>query len=634
MGALDGLRGIALVAVLAYHAAPQVLGGGFLGVEMFFVLSGFLLVTLLLDEEGRRGLIDPWGYAARRLRRIAPALVVFLTALAAFAPWLAPDDAHRLPRDIIASVAGLTNWQLIAEGASYFAQAGRPSLVRHLWSIAVEVQAYVLVPFLAAFVARNTKKRSVAVIGIGIALSATVMALLFASPDPSRAYFGTDARIGALLSGALVAVLVRGRGEKRRARMTPRATMLLFGTAAAVLCVLFVAADERARLLYPGGFLLTQIATAMVIVAVFGPGRPGRALSHPSLRWIGTRSYGIYLWHWPIVALLRPGVDVTWPRAVTAVVGVALAVALGALSYRFVEQPFLLAQAWARRPLPNRTRVGAVGWVAAMLVVVALVARTATTDPIAESLLAGERALAQQDAEAKDDTPSATSKGSGTATGARGAAGAVARPVAAPGKLPAAKGPKRGTVTISAVGDSVMLGAASRMKARFGSKSYINAETNRRYGQASTVVRDWRKSGRLGRVLIIHLGNNGPATPHEVEAALKEAKPAAHILLVTVRVTKPWQNATNDTLRKVAKKHAKVWLVDWYATSKGHRDWFYSDGTHMTGAGADAYTKLLAAKIPPQKKAAPKPTPKPKPKPKPTPTPTPDLVDQLAPDET
>src|SRR5688500_10665830 len=127
VGALDGLRGIALVAVLVYHAAPGVLGGGFLGVEMFFVLSGFLVVTLLLEEEGRRHLIDPWGYAARRLRRIAPALIVLLAALAAIAPWLARDDAHRLPGDIIASLAGLTNWHLINDGASYFSQAGRPS---------------------------------------------------------------------------------------------------------------------------------------------------------------------------------------------------------------------------------------------------------------------------------------------------------------------------------------------------------------------------------------------------------------------------------------------------------------------------------------------------------------------------
>lgn len=624
VGALDGLRGIALIAVLVYHAAPDVLGGGFLGVEMFFVLSGFLLITLLLDEEQRRGLIDPWAYATRRLRRIAPALIVMLTVLAIAAPFLARDDAHRLPRDILASVAGLTNWHLIDEGASYFAQAGRPSLVRHLWSIAVEVQAYIAIPFIAAILVRHSRRRSATLLLAGIATSATVMAVLYASPDPSRAYFGTDARIGALFAGALVAVLVRGRTdtEARLGRMTARASMLLFAAGAGSLCVLFIAADERARLLYPAGFLATELCTAAVIVAALRPGRPQELLSNGSLRWLGRRSYGIYLWHWPLVALARPGIDVSWPRPAVAATGIGAAIVLGALSYRYVERPFLLARTWARRPLPSITRVGAIGWVAAMLAVVALVARTSAVDPIAESLLAGERALAEQEApvvEHGGQSPGAVASKAGTKR-AVGPAG-VARPVAAPGKVPSVKGPKPGSITLSAVGDSVMLGAATRMKARFGSKSYINAEKNRRYSQAAKVVSAWRKSGRLGRVLVVHLGNNGPAKPAELDAVFKEAKPAEHILLITVRVTKPWQDSVNATLKAAAKKHDKVWLVDWHATSRGHPDWFYSDGTHMNGAGADAYTKLVAAKIPPAKKAAPKPKPDPTSKPKPTPTP-------------
>jgi peptidoglycan/LPS O-acetylase OafA/YrhL len=618
--ALDGLRGIALVAVLAYHAAPDVATGGFLGVEMFFVLSGFLLISLLLEEEDRRGLINPWAYAAKRVRRIFPALVVMLMAIAVIVPLIAPDDAHRLAKDIGSSLLGITNWHLIAEGSSYFAQTGRPPLVRHLWSIAIELQVYVLIPFIAAFLARNSRRRSLAFLLIGIASSATAMAVLYESPDPSRAYFGTDTRIGALLTGALVALVVRELGN-RRAKLTKRASSMLFVAGAAVLWVLFIAADERARVLYPAGFLATQLATAGLIVAAVSAGWPSRLLEQRALRWLGVRSYGIYLFHWPIVALVRPGIDVDWPRWVTTAGSVALAVGLGALSYRFVERPFLSASGWARRPLPLTTRVAGAAWVTAMVVIVALVARTGTVDPIAESLLAGEQVLAEQETGVAPGA-SAKPKVSATPVAVSGKGNqAAGRPVAAPGKLPTAKGPKRGSVKLSAVGDSVMLGAAEKMKSRFGAKSYISAKKNRRWSEAKNVVREFRVHNHLGRVLILHLGNNGPMKAEDVEAVLRQARPAEEILLVTVRVSKPWQKAVNDTLRQQAKKHAHVEIVDWNKASGGHRDWFYSDGTHVNPKGGDAYVKLIAGSIPPEK---PKETKAPSTsKPKPTPTPGP-----------
>src|SRR4051812_17493413 len=211
IAALDGLRGLALVAVLAYHTAPDLFPGGFLGVDIFFVLSGFLLTTLLLGEFAKAGAIDRLAYAVRRVRRIAPALLMLLTALVVFVPILAPGAPHRLPGDIVSSVLGVTNWHLIRDGSSYFAQAGRPSFVRHLWSIAIEIQFYVLCPFLVGWLARRRPKVAIGALVAGIAASATLMGLLYSWPDPSRAYFGTDTRIHALLMGCLVAVVLHHR---------------------------------------------------------------------------------------------------------------------------------------------------------------------------------------------------------------------------------------------------------------------------------------------------------------------------------------------------------------------------------------------------------------------------------------
>ena len=203
IASLDGLRGLALVAVLAYHAVPGLAPGGYLGVDIFFVLSGFLLTTLLLGEHEFTGAIDRMAYAVRRVRRIAPALLVLLAALVVIVPIAAPADAHRLPGDIVSSLLGL-----IGDGSSYFAQVGRPSFVRHLWSIAVEIQFYVLCPFLVGWLARRRPKVAAWSLVAGIAASATLMGVLFNPADPSRAYYGTDTRIHALLIGCLVAVLV------------------------------------------------------------------------------------------------------------------------------------------------------------------------------------------------------------------------------------------------------------------------------------------------------------------------------------------------------------------------------------------------------------------------------------------
>jgi hypothetical protein len=187
-------------------------------------------------------------------------------------------------------------------------------------------------------------------------------------------------------------------------------------------------------------------------------------------------------------------------------------------------------------------------------------------------------------------------------------------------------GPPKNTVKITAMGDSVMLGAAPQLKDRFGEDSYVNAEKNRQWYQGVTAVHVFKQQGRLGGVLIAHLGSNGPAKPEYIDAIMKEVKGISHhVVLVTVRVTKPWQDQVNQVIKDAAKKYPQsIVIANWYRMSEGHHDWFYSDGTHLTRTGAEQYTKLLAGSVPPD-------PPKPTPRPTPTPTPTPGLLDKLKP---
>jgi peptidoglycan/LPS O-acetylase OafA/YrhL len=605
--ALDGLRGLAVAAVLAYHVAPGAVPGGFLGVDAFFVLSGFLLTSLLVDEHRRTDGIDRRAYASRRLRRLGPGLLALLATLIVVVPILAPGDGHRLRGDIASSIVGLTNWHLIADGSSYFTHLGRPPFVQHLWSVAVEIQFYVLCPWLVGWLARRRRGVAIAVVGIGIAASATAMAALYQSPDPSRAYFGTDARMGALLVGMLLALLLARPGHSGvTVSKDGRSARLVGPLALAAFVALTLVVREQSRALYPVGFLVAEGLVAMLIAVALRPGPLASGLGRAPVRWLGQRSYGIYLWHWPVVILLRPGVDVTWPRWVTITVTIALSLVLGELSFRLVERPFL------RRRQPARRRraliaVRSTAMATAAVALAVVLIRVPTTDNIAASLHAGERVVANDPFStssvidpASPTTAPPSSQPSFSAVKAKSGAG-TARPGggAAPAYAPHLSAPAPGSVPVTAIGDSVMLGAANALQARLGSSGHIDARVGRQFDEGIKIAHDLRVQGRLGRVAVIHLGNNGPVRASQVDAMMRELDPVATVLLVTVRVDASWQNSVNQTFHDAEHRFGKLKVVDWYAYSAGHGEWFWSDHTHLRPAGASAYADLVAGSIPP-----------------------------------
>lgn len=348
--ALDGLRAVAVVAVMLYHGGVSWAAGGFLGVDVFFVLSGFLITSLLVREWRRTGRIDLVAFWLRRARRLLPAMWVVVLAVAAFF-LVVPLEQSQLRGDSIATLAYVSNWWFMVSDQSYFAQFLEPSPLRHMWSLAIEEQFYVLFPLLLVGLlgrARTGLSWLRTVLLVGVVGSAVLMALLH-DPlvDPSRAYYGTDTRAQALLLGAVLALspgLARRPGASY-ARLGTRLVRLpdrgwLGWAALGGLFVLFVTARELAPWMYRGGFLLTAALSAVVIAAVWAGPRSalGRALSWRPLVAVGVVSYGLYLWHWPVFVALnheRTGLDgpalLTVRFAVTGVLAYA--------SYRFVEEP-------------------------------------------------------------------------------------------------------------------------------------------------------------------------------------------------------------------------------------------------------------------------------------------------------
>ncbi|HEX8941439.1 MAG TPA: acyltransferase, partial [Candidatus Limnocylindrales bacterium] len=360
LSGLDGLRAVAVAAVLLYHADVGLLPGGFLGVDLFFVISGFLITVLLLVEWQATGRLDLPAFWLRRARRLLPALYALLLGVLAFAVLVLPGEVARLRGDAAAALGYITNWYLVVGQQSYFDAIGRPSPLRHLWSLAVEEQFYVGWPILLAGLLALRRPRLAFAATVGLAaLSGAWMAVLFVpDADPSRAYYGTDTRLAGLLIGAALAFLWSCRredgGQEGDGRPPwDRRSAALDGlglVALAVVVAAFALADDAAPLLYRGGFSAFAVAGAVLIATVTRPAsRLGRLLGVRPLRWLGERSYAIYLWHWPVFVLTRPGLDVPLDPLADLVPRLALTLVLADVSYRLVERPIrggALGRAW------------------------------------------------------------------------------------------------------------------------------------------------------------------------------------------------------------------------------------------------------------------------------------------------
>jgi peptidoglycan/LPS O-acetylase OafA/YrhL/CubicO group peptidase (beta-lactamase class C family) len=357
---LDGVRALAVIAVLLYHADVPI-AGGFLGVESFFVLSGFLITALLLAEWNEHQRIDLRAFWLRRARRLLPALLFMLVGTVLIAALVVGGERVTLRDDILASLGYVMNWRLILSGQSYFDPLVRPSLLQHVWSLAIEEQFYLLWPLIFVAGMRVLRARGLLMLILAAALgSIALMAALYQpGSNPARIYYGTDTRAGGVLIGAALALVwspfttTSAPVDRERSWLDRAGLVALVGL---IACFMWV--SERHPLLYRGGFILIDLLTAIVIAAVTEPRAHliSRVLGWRPLRWIGLRSYGIYLWHWPVFMVTRPGIDL--PLTGLPLLGLRLAIVavLVELSYRLIEQPVregaighLWSRWWARK---------------------------------------------------------------------------------------------------------------------------------------------------------------------------------------------------------------------------------------------------------------------------------------------
>lgn len=617
MPGLDGLRAVAVLAVVAFHLGLESMPGGLLGVGIFFTLSGYLITDLLLAQRARGG-ISLRGFWLGRARRLLPALFLMLALVTAWVTLIGPPQPPDFRGAVAAAVLYVNNWWQIFHDVSYFTRFGPPSPLNHLWSLAVEEQFYLLWPFLLLIGLRfvkETRPRSglyprLAVVTVALALASAIeMAVLYhPSLDASRVYYGTDTRACELLAGAALAMVWPSR--RLRANITLGARRVLDGMGVAgllVIAVMIWRTGQYSSFLYRGGFVLLSVATVLVIAAIAHPAcRLGPALGREPLRWIGVRSYGIYLYHFPIIVLTTPASDHGFDL-LRAVPQVAAILVVSALSWHYVEEPIrhgalgrlfarLRAEGWRPEALPQRGRLALAGLVVLLVVATAGLAGVGSGLTGGPSAAAGSNIAKTIKAPASAGTAANTLPGQSSCRAVIHIGDSTSEGLDSPDYLP------NRSERISA--QYARVGATTQHLEIAGARSIV--ETNEGVSNAYDVAQEWIRRGYNG-CWVLALGTNDAAnvfvSPNTDELARIERmmsvigdRPVMWVNVRSLLQDGPYSEQDmerwNTALLEECQRHPGMRIFDW--ASEVQDDWFTDDGIHFTSLGYAQRSRSIA----------------------------------------
>ena len=569
--AIDGLRAVAVIAVILYHLGISWIPGGFLGVDLFFVISGYVITRLLLDSIQERGGLDLRDFYMARIRRLLPPLLFMIVVTSIVVGIWAPDTTKKFLTDAPFSIFGGMNWWLVFNQQDYFESSGRPPLLQHTWSLAVEAQFYLLWPLILLVVLKYFGKKVIPAAALIIAAISGVTLMLVSfqldatnSSKVSHIYFGTDTHSIGLFLGAALAV--SWIPQNFNLQVTRRAQDFIDGIGVfgfIGILATFALIDESKPTLYRIAFPLAGIfGTAILISIVHPASRFAPLLRNKVLLWIGERSYAIYLWHWVIFQISRPQVDLDGENWALFSLRILLVLAMADISLRLVELPIRSgAVAYWFGGMKYRTKaVRRKQKLTLALSISILVITSASVSVSAIMRVDKENQELLQSLEEAD------------------------KPIITPIENPANPG-------LWVTGDSVILGIRHILEMEHPI-ALINARVGR---QAPELLEVMLRDGPMApnSPVVFNLGNNNALTRSQVIAVFEAVKAAPQRIVVNTAVPRPWRDANNELINEIAASYPNTVVVRWDQISEGRPEYFAPDGVHLVPAGARAYVAAI-----------------------------------------
>ena len=599
---LDGIRAIAVIMVLAYHLKLALFKSGFLGVTVFFVLSGYLITGILISEVEEEGTIDLKNFWLRRIRRLVPAVMSMAVVIIFVSAVVNRIIFTKGCKDFLASVLGFNNWWQIFNKVSYFEAAGVPSPFTHCWSLAIETQFYLIYPLILLGIYKLVKsreegraKRGLLFAGVTLLLaliSVILMIVLFdPQQDASRVYYGTDTRAFSLLFGALLAILWEYQMVPRR--LSASVNMVLGSVSFAVLLVMTIAINGSSNFWYRGGQFVGTILTVLMVYAVSGRKTwLSRFLSNPVLKWIGDRSYSIYLWHYPIILLISKGIKAPWWITLIEIV---LSVVLAELSYRFIETPIrhgiigeylniLRSRPKSRQEKKRQVQVArrSLKVIAGTFVLTVSLILCMIFVPKKNAL----DTLQKREAKAKE-----TGKMTEEQLAKQKANGSESDDTICTADL--TDDEILEGLNLLLVGDSIAVDVTDDFYEMFPN-SVSDTKIGRITSLGKQVLDSYIDEKKWeGEGVIFASLSNSPING-ELEDIREKIGKDMPLFLTTVRIPhETFEEESNSKIKKFVEENDHTYLIDWYAASEGHDEYFDADDTHLLPAGAKAYAKCI-----------------------------------------
>lgn len=593
---IDGLRSIAVVGVILYHLIPQYMPGGYLGVTLFFVISGYLMTDILLNQWENRKKIGLKNFYYKRARRIYPSLIMMLIMTGSTFIFVSKDLLLNFKQIVTSSLLNINNFWQILSGSSYFDRFGNESAFTHLWSLSIEGQFYILWPIVVALLVfkRDDFKLLGQVILTLTILSGVLMFAFYHPDNVNRIYYGTDTRLFSILMGAYLAIFLREK-EEVLMKIDEKIQIVSWGATLLLIILSFVYLKDSSVFVYRGGMFLFSLICMILLGLVISYDKPNVFLTNPLFKWIGTRSYEIYLWQFPVMIayekMIKFNGDHSW---IHFIIQLTLILLLSEITYRVVQ--FLVFDIKFSRENMLKVietlqgKIAAIGTVILLLLfsyslIIAPSGRTEASVALQKKLEQNKQIIENK----KEKTSSSSSSESKEKESTKNSENETFD------QLTTTELTYLKKIKLTAIGDSLLLSAAPEVQDVFPD-NFIDAEVGRQLVDSEDVFKKVASDKKIGDVVLVVLGTNGSFDSKDIDniMAKLEDKP---VFFVNTMVQRSWQKAVNDELDKTAKRYKNAHVIDWKSYTEGKTTWFEADNLHLTPEGATAFSNLVGKDV-------------------------------------